>query len=282
MVVRYERSSRSVKRRTKSACSEAERSFQCRARVRRAISSKSNKPWATRRISARRWSPSIATGRGAWTMASTRETDARTSSRGPVWSVPTFACAPAGCAPIASAAGNKIASTSRQEGLIPDHSREPTRPRLLDLGPTSTSQAPRGLEHLREADDHALGIRDLEVALAPLGIPGHGRSEASFHEIPVEGVYAANPEDDPTPGIGTAAWLLAEIDDTLARPQGREGRVGPAVRDLEAERFVEGDRVGHLDDRHRHGADMLDRPHCRASPFRSRSLYPGHATSAPG
>src|SRR5260370_20578919 len=136
MVVRYERSSRSVKRWTNSSRSGAERSFQCRARVKRAISSKSNSPWAIRRISARRWLPPLATGCGVWTMVSTRETDARPTSRGPVCSAATFGCAPAGRAPIASAATVRIASTTRQEGLIPDHSRRNARPRLLDLGRT--------------------------------------------------------------------------------------------------------------------------------------------------
>jgi len=54
----------------------------------------------------------------AWTMVSTRETDARTTSRGPICSAATFGCAPAGRASIASAATVKIPSTTRQEGFI--------------------------------------------------------------------------------------------------------------------------------------------------------------------
>ena len=89
---------------------------------------------------------------------------------------------------------NKIIRTSSYESLVtrlraqqgddssPNLHRGPRRPADRRARPRRSGHG-GPVDHLGEADDHALRVRELEVALSPLGIPRFGGREPSSRGV---------------------------------------------------------------------------------------------------
>src|SRR5690242_20076645 len=104
-------------------------------------------------------------------------------------------------------------------------------------------------ERAGEAELVPVAVLDVEVPLAPGRVGGHGaRLVAGGAGSAVDLVDVRDPEDDPAPDLvdRRVPGVELQVQEAVTGAERREGAVGTAAQELEAERLVEVDGGTHV------------------------------------